>query len=641
MATSTRRLLRSIATRSVVAALPVAMMGAYASGIFLQPPGLTAAEIELVAEISASPTTVGVAVSPLYGQTRAQIDEQLDDMLAIGVTNIRVFVPWGLIEIADDTYYWDMIDDVMEAAQARNMGVLAEINATAAFAGPNPVNPFPLGNEPPDPAKFAEFAGAFADRWGDVVSAYEIWNEPNSVQFYDPISPEGYAALIKAAYPVLKGIDATATVVAGAVGTVQSSAWTLNTVEFVTRMLAVPGAAAAFDALSVHPYSQEIPFSGTCPTCAPGLLTPREQVEALMALGGLAGKKFWITEYGVPTYTPLPPNLQTPAPPPITPTQQAAWVMDLLNYWDTYGDRAGPIFLYTGRDSVTAVPFLDEGNFGLWYSNGSEKPIIEQLRDWLDNPTDPTDPGTPGNPIAQFLQALVQQIQQFVQAIVQAITNFLAALGGQAPTAVSTAVGPDPADVSGFAASRLVSLSASTDAVDASGALAAGEVEDADAPPAPATAEPDATVPVAEEPVVEEPVAEVPVAEEPVVEEPAVEEQDADPVEPAEVPEPGADSSSGNTVDPDPSPSTTDPAPSQSDSTSADEEGATGDSGFTSSSRADDDASTATKSSSPSSDNSNPAGTPGRAKAAAKAGAGDASESSGASSDSADSGSDD
>ena len=612
MATSTRRLLRSIATRSVVAALPVAMMGAYASGIFLQPPGLTAAEIELVAEISASPTTVGVAVSPLYGQTRAQIDEQLDDMLAIGVTNIRVFVPWGLIEIADDTYYWDLIDDVMEAAQARNMGVLAEINATAAFAGPNPVNPFPLGNEPPDPAKFAEFAGAFADRWGDVVSAYEIWNEPNSVQFYNPISPEGYAALIKAAYPVLKGIDATATVVAGAVGTVQSSAWTLNTVEFVTRMLAVPGAAAAFDALSVHPYSQEIPFSGTCPTCAPGLLTPREQVEALMALGGLTGKKFWITEYGVPTYTPLPPNLQTPAPPPITPTQQAAWIMDLLNYWDNYGDRAGPIFLYTGRDSVTAVPFLDEGNFGLWYSNGSEKPIIEQLRDWLDNPTDPTDPGTPGNPIAQFLQALVQQIQQFVQAIVQAITNFLAALGGQAPTAVSTAVGPDPADVSGLATSRLVSLSASTDAVDASGALGAGEVEDADAPPAPATAEPDATVPVAEEPV-----ADSPVAEEPVAEEPAVEEQDADPVEPAEVPEPGADS------------------------TSADEEGAAGDSGSTSSSRADDDASTATKSSSPSSDTSNPAGTPGRAKAAAKAGAGDASESSGASSDSADSGSDD
>lgn len=158
-------LLRNLATRTVIAALPVAMVGAYASGIFTSPPRLAAYDYLPVAEISVSPTTVGIATSPLYGQTLAQINQQLDEMQAIGVQNIRVFVPWGLVEQVDDTYDWSHIDDIMTAAAARNMGVLAEVNATPLWAGPNPNAPgFPLGADTPNVGAFTDFMRDFVNR---------------------------------------------------------------------------------------------------------------------------------------------------------------------------------------------------------------------------------------------------------------------------------------------------------------------------------------------------------------------------------------------------------------------------------------------------------------------------------------------
>ncbi|MCV7420880.1 hypothetical protein H7K45_10055, partial [Mycobacterium yunnanensis] len=87
---------KAVATRGVIAAIPVAMASAYASNLMVPtPPRIAAYEFQQVAEITVSPDTVGVAASPLYGQTKAQIDQQLSDMQALGIQNIRVFVPWG------------------------------------------------------------------------------------------------------------------------------------------------------------------------------------------------------------------------------------------------------------------------------------------------------------------------------------------------------------------------------------------------------------------------------------------------------------------------------------------------------------------------------------------------------------------
>jgi hypothetical protein len=456
-------LFRTIATRAVIAVIPVAMVSAYASGIFVSPPRMAAYEYAQVAEITQTPNTIGMAESPLYGMSQADINATLDQLQSIGVQNIRVFVPWGLIEQRDNAYDFTYLDRVMSAAAARNMGVMAEINGTPTWAGPSPGNPgLPLGSDTPNVAAFTGFLNQLMAQkvsvngvevtYKSIVSAYEIWNEPNYFVFSNPVSPEAYATLLKAAYEAIntEGTgDPTATVVAGAVGATQtfppvSGSITMDPVTFVTRMLAAlgPNPGQYFDALSVHPYSDQIPFSGTCPTCGV-FLTPREQVEAIMNLIGPT-KQVWLSEYGVSSTNPA------------SNAQQAAWIKDLLDTWQTY-DQAGPVFLYTARDTAGST---DPGaNMGVWKSVGGEKVYVdgngvshtvsEMLKDWIaahPTPTTPTTPTTPGipilNPIAALVQALVAGVQAFVTSVVSAITNFLGGIAGvlSGPAAAAAAV---------------------------------------------------------------------------------------------------------------------------------------------------------------------------------------------------------
>jgi hypothetical protein len=505
MAKSKERLLRRIATRSVLAALPVAIASAYASGLFIEPPRLAEAKFQTVAEITTTPSTVGIATSPLYGQPKAAIEKQLDDMLAIGVTNIRVFVPWGLVEPVDNFYNWSSIDDIMSAAAARNMGVLAEVNGTPVWGVANGPN-LPFGSGVPNANLFTDFMSTFATRYKGTVSAYEIWNEPNYFQFLNPIDPVAYANLLKAVYPVLKAIDPTATVVAGAVGATQTfPGFTMSPVEFVQKMLAA-GAADFFDALSVHPYGDQIKYSGTCPSCPATVLTPRQQVEAIMAL--VTGKKVWITEYGVAT-----------GPAGVSEAQQAAWIKDLLDHWQTYDpDVVGPVFLHTVRDFLVNPqnPADLENFFGLWDILGNPKDAAQMLKDWIaahppGTTTPPPGPGTgtPSNPLAQFFAAMAQMAKSFqaaignlfnpsgfIQGFVNAISNLFGFLRPAAPAATVATLAltePEPTVAGKLAAT-----------VEPEGDATVVADEGIDTVSAEPSAEPVAETPTAVEPVVAE-----------------------------------------------------------------------------------------------------------------------------------------
>jgi hypothetical protein len=304
------------------------------------------------------------------------------------------------------------------------------------------------------------------------------------------------------------------------------------------------GAANYFDALSVHPYGEEIAYSGSCPTCQPTVLTPREQVESIMDM--LNGKKVWVTEYGLPT---------TPGG-PFTQEQQAAWIKDLLDHWQTYDeDLVGPIFLYTGRDTPNALnPNNPHDYYGLWTEAGAMKAAAEMLKKWLaahqpggpGNPGNPGNPGSPIDPIAQFFAAVAQAV---AQAIAQALANFFAQFAAPAPAATLVATETVTSDVQ----AKLAGLSAAADGTVAEGAEPASTVPEGDSPvegdettdagadpiaaeaevapeaPAPAVTEPAAAEPVVTEPVVTEPVVTEPEATDPEVTEPATTQPHTDP----------------------------------------------------------------------------------------------------------------
>ena len=468
-----RGLLKTLATRSVIAAIPVAMVSAYAGSMAAPtPPRIAAYEFQQVAEITVSPTTVGVAASPLYGQTKAQIDQQLDEMQALGVENIRVFVPWGLVDYfgpsEPGSLSWATLDLVMQSAKEHDMGVLAEVDSTPPYA----VTAGIPGSGTPDPAAFAAFMTKFATKYGSTVSAYEIWNEPNAVLSSNPINPAAYAALVKAAYQAIKPIDPTATIVAGAVGHVVTIGnVTMDPVDFVKAMIAAdPTIGQYFDALSYHPYDESLPFSQGNVNPNSGFFasdTAYNQLKDLVAL--FPTKKVWLSEFGVPTYTYTDANGVVHT---ITQDQQEKYIADLVNSWGTsFGQNAGPIFLYTGRDTLTGSPNPDN-NYGLWNMLGQPKEVITQfLAQWYKDhpqnpttpttPTTPTNPGNPGTPtdpaaaLAAAFQVLAQQIaqaianavaqafaqqlaQQIATAVVSSIANALASIGQPQPV-VATA----------------------------------------------------------------------------------------------------------------------------------------------------------------------------------------------------------
>lgn len=418
------RTVRIAATRLVVAGAATATVCAYCAG-FGGPPVRSTAAIVNTATIVSSPTTIGIADSDLYGMSEADIDQTLDTLQSIGVQDVRIFVPWAFVEPTQGTYDWSYLDDVVDAAAARNMGVLAEVSATPAWDAPSGTL---AGAGTPNPTDYANFLTQVATRYGNDISSYEIWNEPNYVASYDPIDPATYTALLKAAYPALKAVDPNATVIAGALGSgVSFGNLTLNPVTFVQDMLA-DGAAGYFDALSFHPYQETLEFSqGTTVPNSP--LNQLNAIEQLLAANGLSNDKVWITEYGLPTSD-------------VSQQTQATYIQDLIDTWQTLS-YAGPIFIYTAQDGTSTDP---TGTYGIYQADWTPKLAVAVIQQEIAKFATAvvTNPITTiaqqvANAVAQALQAVAQQIANaFAQAIANALAQATANAAGTTATAAAT-----------------------------------------------------------------------------------------------------------------------------------------------------------------------------------------------------------
>ena len=181
----TSRPLRRFAVRLGVAVAAISMVCTGATQLVVAAPKSVAIEVAPTAAISQTPTTVGVADSAMFFYTPDQIDKTLDGLQAMGVQNVRIMIPWAVVQaFGPDFYYWDRVDAMVDAANARNMGVLGVLEKTPYWAG----TPF-LSGQPDSPQAYANFAGQVAERYKGKISAYEIWNEPNAKSVPRPRRP--------------------------------------------------------------------------------------------------------------------------------------------------------------------------------------------------------------------------------------------------------------------------------------------------------------------------------------------------------------------------------------------------------------------------------------------------------------------
>ncbi|MCJ0978374.1 glycoside hydrolase family 5 protein [Rhodococcus sp. ARC_M12] len=309
----------------------------------------------------AAPNPPGVGISDgggLLWASDAELDTTVQFLNAMGVTSMRIAIPWSTVEYTQNQLDWTAVDRVVNKLRAANVSMLGIIAYTPPWAT-SPANQ-PINTRPASPAAFGAFAGKVAARYKGKVADYEIWNEPNGSMFYGP-QPDaaGYTALLKAAYPKIKAADSAATVVGGVLGAAEQAWGIVNPVDFTNQMYAA-GAAGSFDALSYHPYQYSLKFSE-----GPYVdHSPARQVmdmRAAMVANGDGSKKIWATEYGVPTSA-------------VSGDQQNAMITDFIQKWREL-PYTGPIFLYTMRDKATGSND-PEDTFGLLESNWGAKPAL-------------------------------------------------------------------------------------------------------------------------------------------------------------------------------------------------------------------------------------------------------------------------
>ncbi|ORV10181.1 hypothetical protein AWB94_07605 [Mycolicibacterium canariasense] len=449
-------------------------------------------QIKLTAAIDDSSSTVGISDSNLYFSTDIDaVNAQLDLMKSLGVTNVRIMIPWAGVQPADPDLgspwgdpQWGQVDMIVNAARAKGMGILGVLNSTPWWA----TESTPINGHPADVNEFAAFAKSVALRYGDAIQAYEVWNEPNAFFFWNPVDPVQYTNMLQVTYVALKQasvqIGVPITVIGAVVGA--GLTWgdlTMNPVDFVQAMYAA-GANGYFDALSFHPYKYDLKFSeGNTVPWYPQ--TPLYQVEQLRQLmdsylaPGQEQLKIWISEYGLPTNR-------------VSEDQQMAYIQDLVEYWQTFSG-AGPIFLYTTKDTAAPNEDLanDEAHFGLFNSDGSPKAVALILRQLIESlqSSSPTDPPVPSmlDMLGQLIKNALAFIPNIVVSVVKSVVNAVAQLFKAIGQLVSGLTGQTLAPATTFSAARVSGGSALT-ADDSSAGGVVGDPAAVDASPTEATA---------------------------------------------------------------------------------------------------------------------------------------------------------
>ena len=432
-------------TLTVVACLAVACAGASLQTTGRQPARIASVAMVNTAAIVPTNVTVGLADPMLGFLSDADLNRQLDLMVSIGVTSLRIDVPWVAVQPTRfGGYDWSKADRVINAAAARGIGVLGILGQPPAWAAA-PGTP-ELSGRPASATAFAQYARAVATRYRGKISAYEIWNEPNMLSFYKPYpDPVGYTALLRAAYPAIKAADRNAIVVGGVLAAAVDTAYSVDPVTFVQRMYTA-GAKPYFDALSYHPYQHGLKFSEGGPWVdAP--LNQGLRIRQLMIDYGDAGKKIWASEYGVPT------ALQDEA-------TQAAFIADLISTWRTV-DFTGPMFVYTMRDKLTGSTD-PEDTFGIFRSDWTAKLAVDVIRQAVGgSPTAiamvtravlgdsaagtvaapvPSVPTLVRDALTAAVSAIVRVVADVVTRVVATVTRIVAPPAAPAPSAPAPAV---------------------------------------------------------------------------------------------------------------------------------------------------------------------------------------------------------
>lgn len=322
---------------------------------------------------------IGIAAgSKLIGHNDETLDKELKGMADMGIEWVRFDIEWGFVQYGNDkeknskTYEWSRYDRIINALNKYNLKALPILTYTPEWARV----PGCKGGAhcpPADPKTFAKFASTAAERYKSKgVHYWEIWNEPNSHNFWATKADcKAYTALLKTTYPAMKKADPNAFIIMGGVAQVATNDVSISALDFLSCIYN-EGGKNYFDAVNDHPYTfPQLPSDSLTNAWARmslGVMNFRN----IMIANGDGNKKIWMTEFGVPTGGP-DKNWY------VSEEKQAKMVEDSIRLYRTY-DWAGPLFWYTYIDSGVE-PTSNENFFGFIRFDGTPKPAYNTLKE--------------------------------------------------------------------------------------------------------------------------------------------------------------------------------------------------------------------------------------------------------------------
>jgi len=310
--------------------------------------------------------------------------KELSNIKSLGFSTVRFNLDWSSIQSKNgDTYTWKTSDEIMQDVNNSGLKAIITLDRTPPWARPANCK-YSIFCAPANPNDYAKFAGTAVARYKqDPVIAWEIWNEPNIVNFWKP-APNAYqyAQLLRAADIAIKGQDPSAVVLVGGLSgnAINEGKVFIDGRTFLASLYA-DGTKNYFDGVAFHPYTNfRLPHAKDEYNGWTKLYATNPSIRSIMIANGDQKKGVWITEFGVPTdgvgkevtdgYEPVPEgadhvslllqtNITNQA---IGDLQKFTWIKAFM--WYTYQDN--------GK--------TEDSSYGLLTVGGKPKPAYYALQ---------------------------------------------------------------------------------------------------------------------------------------------------------------------------------------------------------------------------------------------------------------------
>jgi hypothetical protein len=252
----------------------------------------------------------------------------------LGVRMVKIQMRWEWLEgNGPGQYDWGWSDDVVNAAQANGLQVIASVLQAPEWAR----SCGDAGCPPSNPQDAANFFGALAGRYCGRIGAIEVWNEQNLDREWGPSpDPNAYTNLLRLAYGAIKANCGATIVISGALSPTGvhvpgGCCWD----DFIFFQTMVNnGALSYMDCIGAHANANIIPPSQGSEHDPRGnhhSWTFKDTVWGYYNIGG-GRRQICLTEFGIPTgegHGGVPPGFEWAAENSLQ--EQTDWLVEGFN----------------------------------------------------------------------------------------------------------------------------------------------------------------------------------------------------------------------------------------------------------------------------------------------------------------------